>query len=155
MEQIKTIRDRNGEVSFSYDVDGYLKTTKFSQLWDSRPMSSQTTCQKDGSPGPCYFNLLANPDGTAKLIEVFSAPTPTPTPTPPNANQHQAQVAVQVQSPLFITTDIGDGFKRQIIFEDKSPLNSTKEKRITVNIFWTDSTGEHNANVQTILSPAI
>lgn len=151
MEQIKTIRDRDGEIFFSYG-DGSSKTaTKFSQLW-SISMSSQLTCHKnDNSAGPCYFNLSANP---TKLIEVFS---------PPPANEAQANRPAQVQAQaqamdvrLVLTeVDIGDGFKRQIIFEDSSPLDSSKEKRVTVNVFWTDSTGDHNSNIQTILSPAI
>ncbi|MDO8570483.1 MAG: hypothetical protein Q7R97_02760 [Candidatus Daviesbacteria bacterium] len=118
MEQIKTIRDRNGAIYFSYkDVTVPKTATIFPELWQIS-MSGQDSCISS----KCYFNIQSN-----TLIEGSGASA----------------------------INIGDGFTRQIIFEDNSPLVYSKEKRVTVNIFWTDSSGDHNSNIQTILSPAI
>lgn len=50
---------------------------------------------------------------------------------------------------------VGDGFLRQVIFEDKNsvlPPNYTTEKWITVKVIWKDSSGSHESNLQTILT---
>lgn len=51
--------------------------------------------------------------------------------------------------------DLGDGLSRQIIFTDKNtgtPPSYQIEKTITVKVKWTDSSGDHESNLQTILT---
>lgn len=47
--------------------------------------------------------------------------------------------------------NIGEGFSRQILFEDDAS-SYQKEKKITVKIKWTDASGDHESNLQTILT---
>lgn len=111
IDQIKSIRNRNGTVNFTFSSG---TTVVFSDLWN-RGMSADCG-------GPCYLRLNS---GTS-LSGAFNDPS--------------------------VIDNIGDGFLRQITFEDASPLNSTYEKRVTVKIKWKDGKGEHESNIQTILT---
>lgn len=51
--------------------------------------------------------------------------------------------------------NIGEGFLRQIVFEDKGsllPPNYKTEKWVTVKVIWKDSSGSHESNLQTIFT---
>ncbi len=116
MDQIKNIRDRNGDVFYGF-------SQKFSVLWGVN-MST------------VYFNLEQ----------------------PANSPPSLAQITDLSRKDVNLTGG-NEGFKRQIIFEDSADslniLYYAKAKKITVIIKWTDSTGEHESNIQTILSPGI
>lgn len=58
------------------------------------------------------------------------------------------------EQPSPVPIDLGDGFTREIKLEDDIATYQT-QKKITVIIRWNDSTGEHESNIQTILSPGI
>lgn len=113
MDQIKTIRDRNGEIDFTVSPTETLDN--FSELFGIQ-MSGTTYCNQS-----CYFKFETN----GALVEEIGP----------------AQ------------TNLGDGFKREIIIEDAPPLDSETEKRVIVKIKWADSSGEHESNIQTILTP--
>lgn len=78
-------------------------------------------CPETGGYSPCYFRL-----------------------DPPN-------LVLDKQGINGYKELIGDGFYRQIVFEDTT-IDFDKEKKVTVKIFWTDSSGEHESNLQTILT---
>jgi type II secretory pathway pseudopilin PulG len=44
--------------------------------------------------------------------------------------------------------DVGDGFQREIFFENYKD----NEKKLTVKVYWTDASGEHESHIQTILT---
>lgn len=46
--------------------------------------------------------------------------------------------------------DMSGGFKRQIIIEEETPVSSV-EKKVTVVVKWTDSTGDHQSKITTFL----
>jgi len=51
--------------------------------------------------------------------------------------------------------NVGEGFLRQVIFEDKNsllPPNYKTEKWVTTKVIWKDSSGSHESNLQTILT---
>lgn len=113
IDQIKTIRDRNGTVNFRYSTN---TTSTFSDLW-ARNLNNDCS-------GSCYFNLSSDP-------------------SPVLSGNYQVTTAVDT---------LPDGFSRVIKIEDNSPLAYQTEKRIVVMVKWTDGAGNHESNVQTILT---
>ncbi len=130
IDQVRAIRDRNGNVTFQNNLSNPActpcsgNTCAFSGLWSCQlTKSSGSPCTLSPGNG-CYLVLSA--DGTS-LSEPSSLN---------NANQN-----------------LGDGFSRQVILEDGAPaLDYSKEKRVRVVVTWTDSSGTHESNVQTILT---
>lgn len=120
MEQIKTIRDRNGSVSFTYSG---TSTNNFLDLWN---INMSRECNPVGSTsGPCYFQLN-------NFILTGDAGN------------------------LLAKDTLENQFTRQILLEDTAIGDSYKtEKKVTVIVKWTDSTGEHESNIQTILKPVL
>lgn len=56
----------------------------------------------------------------------------------------------QIADPFRFNQDLGDsGLSRQIFFEDGLDDN---EKKVTVRVMWTDSSGLHESNLQTYLT---
>ncbi|MCL5783889.1 MAG: prepilin-type N-terminal cleavage/methylation domain-containing protein [Patescibacteria group bacterium] len=129
LDKITSIRDRDmdNSVDFNYTSGvSSLVTTKFSDLWNIY-MESQSSCGPT-PPNPCYFKFDPN-------------------------------------SPLRITQDtsgkgedLGNGLTRQIIFEDSNSKDSfgtelyKTEKTIIVKVTWSDASGPHESNLQTILT---
>ena len=145
MEQIKTIRDRDGDkgVYFTYSTEAN-PAEKFSDLWKIN-MSMVGTCIKiDDSAGPCYFKLEGLP---VKLAE--SKTIEAEKPEGPDGGVG-GDVEGDVEA-VFLMQDLGGGFKREITLEDTAS-EYDKEKKVTVRIFWTDSVGEHESNIQTYLT---
>ncbi|MDO8498449.1 MAG: prepilin-type N-terminal cleavage/methylation domain-containing protein [bacterium] len=48
--------------------------------------------------------------------------------------------------------DLGDGLSRQIMFWDDA-TSFALQKQVTVKVKWTDSSGSHESNLQTIITP--
>lgn len=117
VEQIKTIRDRNGRVNF------IPEKTEFRDLWGIYMTGENSCADALGSPAGCYFTL-----GNDSSLDV----------TTYGGSQ-----------------SVGEGFSRQIIFEDKGsiiPPNYKTEKWVKVLVIWKDSSGSHESNLQTILT---
>lgn len=47
--------------------------------------------------------------------------------------------------------DIGNGFSRQVLIEDAN-TTYTQEKKVSVKVLWTDTSGQHQSQLQTILT---
>lgn len=47
--------------------------------------------------------------------------------------------------------DLGNGFTAQVIIEDEPGLSNT-QKRVTSEVFWTDTTGKHSSDLVTVFS---
>ena len=130
LEIIKSIRDRNGVVKFVSSVEECDSETadKFSSLWElylsESDSFSRCTVKANIEDTLCYFKIETC-GGDLFLAE------------PSNAT--------------VINEDLGGGLSRQITFEDTSSSWSS-EKTITVKVKWKDSSGEHESNLQTILT---
>lgn len=142
IEKIKAIRDRDLVVTFAnpssscytplQDLPHY---TTFSSLWNcnlsSETLSPCTTSPSGGSPEKvCYFRL--NTAGGALTLNEA------------------------VDSADINDVRLGDGLTRQIFIEDKTtPADDdyTQQKMVTVKVLWSDSSGSHESNVQTLLTP--
>lgn len=140
MEKIKTIRDRNGTVQLNdqglwgtkcatqcYSTDGICH---FSDLWSCDLSSSFTPCtsspQQPEDLHGCYFDLeLTGND--PKLVEL------------PGTADNSSPVV-----------NLEDGLTREIYFEDDASFN--KEKKVTVKVKWTDSSGPHESNLETVFT---
>lgn len=56
---------------------------------------------------------------------------------------------IEVSCPLNTGHNIGSGLTRQILFQDG---DNSDEKKVIVKVKWTDSSGEHESNLQTIIT---
>ncbi len=116
IEQVKSIRDRNGTIRFA-------EKTNFAELWDVYMNGDSSCADSLGEAVGCYFILESGPS--------------------------------LVSTTFGTSKDLGDGFSRQIIFEDKNnltPPHYQTEKWVNVKVFWTDSSGMHESNLQTIVT---
>lgn len=122
---IKSIRDRDqeGTVNFRYSVSLFVGQVMTTNITKfSALYTVPMSSSTSCSDRYCYFTLLNN-----ELLLTIS---------PPDS--------------LFV--DIGEGFSRKITFEDDTPLDLTKEKRVTAQVRWSDGSGYHESKVQTILT---
>lgn len=126
MEIIQSIRERNEEIYFQgFAPPSFTGPFKDFLNFDiSESNNSQANCTSLEGRLVCYFtvNIVASP----KLQQLF----------PPNT-----------------ATTLEGGFKREIFFENGEKLGEKLgEKKLTVKVKWADSSGEHESNLQTILT---
>ncbi|MBI4037373.1 type II secretion system protein [Candidatus Daviesbacteria bacterium] len=141
IDQIRAIKERNSTVTFAAVVVGSScqgatacngnTSCKFKHLWFcSLPLTegassfkSPCTVKPLGGVSGCYFNLSA--DGL-------------------NLNEPN--------SPDLVNQSLSGGFSRQILLSDPGfPLYGT-EKNVNVKVKWSDSSGEHESNLETVLT---
>lgn len=134
IDKIKAIRDRGSNVVFaaiSTTPTGCTGTNPvicpFNALWQMK-LTADPNCTIIASE--CHFQVVA--DGTGYKLNEAS-----------------------------IETNIEGGFSRDVLMTDKAtndctlPLNCdyTNEKRVIVKVSWSDSSGSHESNLQTIITP--
>lgn len=131
VEKIRTVRDRDGNITFDYSCFAGScggGARKFSGLWIVYMSSPTVNAAPPCENGVCYFRLRSRDP-------ILEGVGPIPMDIP--------------ESELF---------KRQIIFEDENTVVSgtvrkfNVEKKITVRVLWTDSSGEHESKISTVLS---
>lgn len=132
LEKIKGIRDRDGGVSFQ-TTDSILLSClgsspyAFSKLWLCNLSSSSSPCTiRSSGSTECYFKIVASGNSLQEPANLTS-----------------------------LNEDLGNGLSRQIIFEDEntgSPPKYQTEKKVTAKVKWKDSSGEHESNLQTVLT---
>lgn len=129
LERIRLIKNSNGEVDFNA-AQGCASTCgptncNFSLLWNcdlSVPVNSPCVVKAAGEAQVGGCYFRLDSTGT-KLVEA-----------PDSAN---------------ITESLEDGLRREIYFKDGADSN---EKKVLVKVKWTDSSGEHMSNLETVLA---
>ncbi len=140
LEKLRTIRDRNGSISgmtLATQIDGTSgcssgTPTKFSDLYCN---NFSTICPSapagSGYTGNvCYFKI------DASNLSLTYAPGPSN------------------QSEDLLDGTNKTGLSREVVIFDDNSVDSNafrKEKKVIVKVKWTDSTGVHESNLQTIL----
>lgn len=98
----------------------------FSELWSHNLSSDGSPCTiRPSGSTECYFKISSS----GNFLE-----------EPVNNNS--------------LSENLENGLLRQILFEDAASSYGS-EKKVTVKVKWTDSSGEHESNIQTILKPVI
>lgn len=127
IDQIRSIRDGDGlVVNFEgdqcTDADSRSENTEFT-FYDlwCNQLSSFPACS--ASTPNCYFKISTDASSNLSLIraDIISA-----------------------------KENLGDGLTRQIQISDK-PSSFGTEKVLNVKVFWTDPSGEHQSNIETIM----
>lgn len=127
------------------------KSTKYAQ-----EAVEQITAMRDR-------NSLINFNGTSQpfsnLFVVFSSASTPSCILPDTSAQCYFKLSSsispplqQVSYPLGIKQSLGNGLSREIYFENGS---SKDEKKLTVKVIWTDASGDHESNLQTVLTSYI
>lgn len=128
LDKIRAIRDRDqdGSVSFENNAGGSISNpiTRFSDLWKISMVDKGTLCVATESV--CYLKLTSS--GLESVISSSKE-----------------------------DTSIGGGLSRVIIFKDKITSGGDdgydQEKSIVVKVLWEDSSGKHESNLETKLTP--
>lgn len=138
IDQIRAIRDQDGVIIF-HNSSCTSNSYKFSDLWNFDLSSANPAC---------IAGVLSNPS-----ICAF-----TTTPTNPCAQNicsfkisQSGGLSLEEWGPEVINQEIG--LTRQIIIGEDSPPAICKSKKITVRVTWKDTKGDHESNLQTILTP--
>lgn len=129
IDQIRSIRDGDGQVinlegTQCSDSDSRSANASFTfyDLWCNQ-LSSFSACSGPTSPYYCYFKINKDSSGNLQLNR---------------------------QDIISSKEAIGDGLSRQILMTDSSGSFGS-EKTVIVKVSWTDSSGSHESNIQTIL----
>lgn len=147
IDQVRNIRDQDGPVSVPGDTASCV--SKFSNLWTYYLSSGNKSCSVDNSP--CRSSV---PGGLASDGCYFKL------------DQSNSRLYEPVGATLDSFLDSPElGFSRQIKLSDYSLSNTCpgsallcnyqNEKILTVQVQWTDSSGTHQSNLQTILTKRI
>jgi len=128
LDKIRGIRDRDqdGMVSFDNNAGGSIPDpiTRFSDLWKISMIEKGTLCVI--AEGVCYLKLT-----TSGLQGVVSLGKDD--------------------------TSIGEGLSRIIIFKDSTVATGdggyNQEKTVIAKVVWEDSSGKHESNLETKLTP--
>lgn len=133
IDKLKTIRDRDGMISFQNSTSTtcgaascqYPQSCNFSILWQ---------CQLGfASPvSPCTIFRTGDPQGCYFLFTNNDSELIEPNST--------SQISYSIPN---------EDFKREIFMED---LGSAAEKKVTVKVKWTDASGDHESDLQTVLT---
>ena len=122
VEKIRVIRDRDGEVSFTYAQGGNEQSTsKFSELWTLNLSSSY--CGNKA----CFFKLNST-----------------------NNTLSRVNTDVLDQSATTLHFEMINNFKRQVQISDLSAAYNL-EKKVTAVVVWNDFAGDHESRITTIL----
>lgn len=144
LEKVEAVSDRDGNVEFTKSPPG---TVRFSSLRAMNLSSAKGPCSvvspsAAANTDGCYFQLIDNGSGQFSLK----------------------------QRPLNSSAYSQDDFRVEILISDK-PLGArcdivgptppaqflcdyTQEKVVTIKVAWSDNGGEHESNLQTILTPS-
>jgi type II secretory pathway pseudopilin PulG len=125
IEQVRTFRDRDGSVIFTYAPD--TKTSKFSDLWSH---NLNTECSNQ-----CYFNFDKNFDGQITSIKE-------------RGGGQLENLGNGLTREIQITDKSGSC---PVTGVSPSPYCYKVEKHVMVKVFWTDFSGMHESKLTTIL----
>lgn len=149
VEQVKSIRDRNGMVTFT-DLSG---SGTYCTSDDTITFNNLYFCGLASDPGS-YFGpspCTIAPSGVTDILGCYFK----------LVNVGGANTLVEAANPFSTTEKLENGlFERQVFINDKftdSLCNGTilcdftVEKQVTVIVSWEDNSGKHQSKVQTVL----
>lgn len=125
IERVRTGRNRNAAINgLSVEVTSWSGDASGEKaLWDYQ-ITGALSCDNPTTGGKCYFNV--NSDGQLTQIGGFASLT-----LPPQAEPIPPQ------------------FRRAVTLSDDA--NYQNQKKVTVIVTWTDSSGPHESKLTTIL----